>query len=145
VKFAAAPINIDAAQLVDGLAKQVRQATAEVTVTHTIGKEGKRVANILADWSAGQTITIYFFGSRVRGDHRADSDVHIYVDWNLPSSETAQWWTDENATDFETLKAHLPGPLKILERADPIGQSVKTAEVVHQEGNVICVWRAPKP
>ena len=41
------------------------------------------LACILGDWAAPATGTIvYLYGSRVRGDHRVDCDVDIWVDFS---------------------------------------------------------------
>jgi predicted nucleotidyltransferase len=77
----------------------------------------KRLASILADWAdaAPGIPVVYLFGSRVRGDHRPDSDVDVqlYVDRWSADEVTTRWWMEQNDTDFATLKAKLPGPLAI--------------------------------
>ena len=75
------------------------------------------VAEIIARWldDAPGVPAAYLFGSRVRGDHRPDSDIdlRIYInEWNL-DGETMRWWMHQNETDFAELKAQLPGPLAI--------------------------------
>ncbi len=58
---------------------------------------------------------VYLFGSRVRGDHRPDSDVdlRIFTEDYEGDEATLQWWQQQNATDFAELKAALPGPLSL--------------------------------
>jgi predicted nucleotidyltransferase len=42
----------------------------------TVSNDLKDLARLLADWAAPASgVTVYLFGSRVRGDHKADSDV----------------------------------------------------------------------
>ena len=46
----------------------------------TISPHGKAIARLLADWaSPAPGVTIYFFGSRVRGDHGPASDVDVCI------------------------------------------------------------------
>lgn len=56
----------------------------------------KEIALILADWAAGQTVTVHLFGSRVRGDYKPDSDVGIYIQIERATDETMQWWTAQS-------------------------------------------------
>ena len=51
-------------------------------------EDAKEIARILADWAAGQSITVHLFGSRVRGDHGPDSDVDIYIQIERGTEET---------------------------------------------------------
>lgn len=102
---------------------------------------------MLADWVAPATsFTIYLYGSRVRGDHRSDSDVDVVVHFgDSPTNDDVRWWVSVNADSFATINAQLPGRLEILENDDPLAQEVYGARVVHRDRQVICVWRAPKP
>jgi predicted nucleotidyltransferase len=99
----------------------------------------KHLARTLADWAADKSVTIFLFGSRVRGDHRPDSDVDIFVQFGDMTKGTAVWWTEQNSEDFASLKGRLPGPLKILDANAPLVLSVKKAEVVYRDRNVVCV------
>ena len=101
----------------------------------------KEIARTLAGWADGQPITVYLYGSRVRGDHKPESDVDIFVTFDDPTNALVAWWTCQNAEDFATIKALLPGPLKILEPNDPIGQLVAAGPVVHRDRNIVCVLR----
>ena len=93
---------------------------------------------------------VYLFGSRVRGDHRPDSDVDIRVylrDW-VTDSATAIWWLQQNQTDFSELKAQLPGPLSIHREArDAADEAIKAgmSNPVLRVRKVVCVWTPPKP
>jgi predicted nucleotidyltransferase len=76
------------------------------------------LASILADWlePAPKVPTVYLFGSRVRGDHRPDSDIDVRLflnEWRNVDAPDMEWWTRENETDFAALKARLPGPLAV--------------------------------
>jgi predicted nucleotidyltransferase len=42
-----------------------------------VNDEVKQLARTLADWAADKSVTVFLFGSRVRGDHRPDSDVDV--------------------------------------------------------------------
>ena len=113
-------------------------------------RELRDLAAILAEWSRGYAVRVYLFGSRVRGDHQHDSSVDVYLKWTLAGGDeavndrTMGWWARENEDDFRAINKCLPGPLKILEGADPIGQIVMEAPVSHWDGNVSCVRLAPK-
>jgi predicted nucleotidyltransferase len=39
---------------------------------------------------------VYLYGSRVRGDHKATSDVDICIEWQSPTQETINWWEENN-------------------------------------------------
>ena len=83
--------------------------------------ELQALARIVTKWvdEVPGVPAVYLFGSRVRGDHRPDSDVDIRVylrDW-VTDSATAIWWLQQNQTDFSDLKAQLPGPLSIHREA----------------------------
>jgi len=104
----------------------------------------KQLARTLADWAADRSVTVFLFGSRVRGDYRPDSDVDIFVQQGPVTRETAAWWTAQNEEDFASLKAKLPGPLKILDINAPIVPSVTKGPAVYRDRNVICVSLPPK-
>ena len=46
-------------------------------------QELKELAKAIAEWasSAPLTVSIFVFGSRVRGDHSPDSDVDLSIDY----------------------------------------------------------------
>jgi predicted nucleotidyltransferase len=80
----------------------------------TPSDELKVLADILAHWlEPAGGFTAYLFGSRVRGDHRPDSDVdvRIFLEECQPDEEGIRWWLEQNETDFAAVKALLPGPL----------------------------------
>lgn len=111
----------------------------------TVSNELKDLASVLADWAA-PGVTVYLFGSRVRGGHKPTSDVDVCFKWRDRLSDgDARWWEANNREKFAAIKPKLPGPLKILEQADPWCQRVVAAKVVHQDRNVRCVWLPPKP
>src|ERR1700690_718740 len=88
------------------------------------------LANILADWlePAPNIPAVYLFGSRVRGDHRPDSDVDVRLfinEWRDVKPVDMDWWVKENETDFADLKRRLPGPLEIhREQWDDADQAI---------------------
>jgi predicted nucleotidyltransferase len=110
------------------------------------------LATILDKWiaAAPDIPAIYLFGSRVRGDHRPDSDVdvRIFLDEWCVGSETLRWWQAQNETDFKDLKARLPGPLAIhREKQDAADQHIRAASKspVMIVGRIVCVWTPPMP
>jgi predicted nucleotidyltransferase len=104
-----------------------------------VNDEVKQLARALADWAADKSVTVFLFGSRVRGDHRPDSDVGVFVQFGAMTEGTAVWWTEQNSEDFAGLKARLPGPLRILDANAPLVPSVTKGKVVYRDRNVICV------
>jgi nucleotidyltransferase-like protein len=77
--------------------------------------ELEQLVNVLAQWlEPAEGFHAYLFGSRVRGDHRPDSDVdvRIFLKDCQPTHESAEWWTRQNETDFAAVKELLPGPFE---------------------------------
>jgi predicted nucleotidyltransferase len=110
-----------------------------------------KLASILADWAdGGHGVTaVYLFGSRVRGDHRPDSDVDIrlYLEEWLSDEATLRWWMEQNETDFAALKARLPGPLAIhREPSDDADAAIRAGmkNPVLTVRKVVCVCTPPK-
>jgi len=93
---------------------------------------------------------VYLFGSRVRGDHRPDSDVDVRVftnEWINLDQRDMDWWVKENQSDFTALKSRLPGPLSLhretRDDADPtILQGRKSPILIVRR--IVCVWTPPK-
>lgn len=62
---------------------------------------------------------VYLFGSRVREDHRPDSDVDIHVKFDYSRNlEDFKKWQEDNDNDFIDLKKNLPGPLSLHQDND---------------------------
>jgi hypothetical protein len=128
------------------------------TVSNGTGIEGKAVKfevspelddllTTLSDWAApAYSAKIFLFGSRVRGDHRSDSDVDISIKWISPiDDQTTDWWTAQNAEFFKSIDAKLPGPLHVPEPNETEFQAkVQSSEIVHKRGNIFCVWMERK-
>jgi predicted nucleotidyltransferase len=106
----------------------------------------RTLAATLADWAApADTAILYLFGSRVRGDHRPDSDVDLSIELDRPTHADILWWTAINSDDFVSIDVLLPGKLHILEEKDGHTPRIRAAPVVHRDRNVYCVFLAPKP
>ena len=110
------------------------------------------VAQILADWIGPHAgiKRMYLFGSRVRGDHRADSDVDVRLfpqDWDYSDNATIVWWNGENDDLFRTINSRLPGRLEIHHTDDDASDAAIRAasnSPVLIVGRVVCVWTPPK-
>lgn len=106
------------------------------------------LARTLADWAAlGEPLIVYLFGSRVRGDHRPDSDVDILVDIEVASigTEAVHWYDEANESRFTALDLVLPGPLNPLDPMDKqMCQLVRSGKVIHVDRNVRCILMSPK-
>jgi predicted nucleotidyltransferase len=113
--------------------------------------ELQALASTVAKWvdEVPGVPAVYLFGSRVRGDHRPDSDVDIRLylpDWVLDNA-TGFWWLQQNQTDFSELKAQLPGPLSMHREArDAADEAIKAGmrEPVLRVRKAVCVWTPPK-
>ena len=106
------------------------------------------LAATLADWSEGTTFTIYLFGSRVRGDHRPDSDVDVVMPIpNPPTKYDGEWWVANNEDHFLSINERLLGQLRITEANSRLARAVvKAAEnPAYKHRNVLCVFLSPKP
>ena len=95
-------------------------------------RELKSIAEIIDHWV--QTVPglreVYLFGSRVRGDHRPDSDIdlRIFVDELELDAQTMAWWTHQNQTECAELKSQLPPyALHIHSRPEVFDAYIKAA------------------
>jgi predicted nucleotidyltransferase len=107
----------------------------------------KSLAENLADWAAPTNFTIYLFGSRVRGDHRPDSDVDVVIEFGHQVTDAdVEWWSENNREAFASINAVLPGRLEITERNSKLAHDViaSATNPVYRDRNVICVWFPPK-
>ena len=84
------------------------------------------LAEIIARWvdPAPGVPSVFLFGSRVRGDHRPDSDVDVRLyleEWTFnDNGATVRWWTEQQATAYAELQRQLPGRLDLgRSRMDP--------------------------
>jgi len=112
-----------------------------------VSNDLRELAAILADWAEPASgYQVFLFGSRVRNDHRPESDVDIHLWLEGPVDEDTVFWKMENEDqDYATVKDRLPGPLKILEPHDPLCEAIRTGRVIHVDRRVRCVWMPPKP
>ena len=66
---------------------------------------------------------VYLFGSRVRGDHRPDSDIDLRIfpkEFEHDSDrQTTMWWKHQNETDFAELKSQLSDLCLKIHRDSP--------------------------
>ena len=133
----------------------IRPGSLGVARANSIDIDDLRIlAGTLADWvdAAPEIPAVYLFGSRVRGDHRADSDVNVRLHlgrWrNDPIGVTGRWWLRQILTNFAGLKVRLPGPLHLhREREDEADPAIRVGEArpVLVVRKTICVWTPPKP
>jgi predicted nucleotidyltransferase len=113
-----------------------------------MGEDLQTLAETLAQWidAAPGVPAIYLFGSRVRGDHRLNSDVDVRVflnEWKVSDGVTIDWWTKQNETDFAELKPKLPGSLHIhRETTDAADENIRKGmkNPVLTVGKAVCVW-----
>lgn len=114
--------------------------------------DSRAIAEAIASWAESAEVSrVYFFGSRVRGDHRPDSDIDLAIDLDdIGSTEAGgMWWMHVNATFFEDLKVRL-NPIRLeVRRSDDRGvewpfirQAAKTPALII--GKCICLVAPPK-
>ncbi|MHB2166070.1 nucleotidyltransferase domain-containing protein [Alsobacter sp. R-9] len=108
------------------------------------------LARILDDWIAPAPGVdgVYLFGSRVRGDHRPDSDVDIrlFVERWGGDDATADWWERVNEIRYADLEARLPGPLHLIRDPDNVVDPLIAAgDEVLRVGRCVCVRTPRKP
>ena len=114
----------------------------------TIDNELKMNAQTISKWAAefAHLETVHVFGSRVRGDHRADSDLDIAFDIRESVENTT--FDKELDTNCDGLKELLPDGIKLdvhKDHNDDAWPRIRTGKCVHQEGKVQCVITAPWP
>lgn len=113
-------------------------------------EERLTLISTLADWA--DTIpaisSVILFGSRARGDHRADSDVDLRIEFDYGGSqEDFQGWLLADARGFADLKIRLPGPLSLHQDDDDVVilliQEARAQPLLSMR-KVICVATPPK-
>jgi predicted nucleotidyltransferase len=118
-----------------------------------VNDELRRLVRTLANWiePAPSIPAVYLFGSRVRGDHRPNSDVDIRVffsEWGgVIDVRDMNWWQNQNATDFVELKRLLPGPLALhCDSSDNADTAILAGRKspVFVCRRVVCVFTPPK-
>jgi hypothetical protein len=99
----------------------------------------EELAKAIADWAASAplTVSIFVFGSRVRGDHLPNGEVDISIDYGGSSDEIAAWQAHNEETDYAALRDILPGPLILA-------PFIARGSLVHWDRNVYCLWRPPE-
>jgi hypothetical protein len=111
-----------------------------------ISEDLKTLARILADWSApAPGVMLYVYGSRVRGDHRPDSDVDVCIEWGAVGDHDVDWWIANNREQFSGINTKLPGRLQILEASDPLRFQIIAAPRAYELRNIRCMLLPPKP
>ena len=110
------------------------------------------LATIVADWAepAPGLRRVFLFGSRVRGDHRADSDVDLCIDQknDIDADQAIDWWLAVNASDFADLRSIVPGPLSLHVDYDRTVWPLiwmAAREPFFVKGKCHCLWLPPKP
>ena len=118
--------------------------------------ELRTLAEIVAQWAdktPGLRV-VYLFGSRVRGDHRPDSDVDLCIFTKDLANDhgTTVWWTGQNDSSFGGLKSKLRargvrGRLEV--HRDPFDEVTAAidrgeAECVLTVRKVCCMFMPPK-
>jgi predicted nucleotidyltransferase len=105
----------------------------------------KRLAKIVAEWAEKLPLKkVYIFGSRVRGDTTAGSDLDVAIEFEFPLTvNEAMWsWQHQNETDFAELKKALDVPLSLhREPTDCAWPAIRAAATtpVFSVGKVVCV------
>lgn len=110
-----------------------------------VSDELRKLTAVVADWAADAPgFTIFIFGSRVRGDHRPDSDLDIYV-WlsGRADNATTRWHTDNEGDEFTAISQRLGMLVHRQRDLEGLLAKLRTAPVVHRDRNVTCVLLEP--
>lgn len=102
--------------------------------------------DVLAEWAAGAPVVVYVYGSRVRGDHRPDSDVDLYVA-HVKGQEAAgdEWYNKQMEDNYSDLRNKLPGPIsKVMPPFGAAHPLLFPNYEVARKGNVIALHTPPK-
>ena len=113
--------------------------------------ELKALIEILAEWvdPPPGVLEVFLFGSRVRSDHKPDSDVDVRVypeEWQHDPHQVT-----ENASKFADLQKRLPGRLDLgrykMNFSNVVDRTIKEARAhpYFAHGKVVCLWTPPKP
>ncbi|KLK90758.1 hypothetical protein AA309_23910 [Microvirga vignae] len=113
------------------------------------------IAKIIADWleHVPGVPAVYIFGSRVRGDHRPDSDLDIRLftyEWcggGLIDDLTSEWWGKQNPVGIAELEKKLHAPLHIIsEKQDLCDNAIREGAktLVYVDRKAVCVCTPPK-
>jgi predicted nucleotidyltransferase len=123
----------------------------EITVFMSIDPDLERIVKIVAEWAEKLPLKkVYIFGSRVRGDATADSDLDVALEFEPPSTVNQEMWNwqYQNDTDFADLKRALGVPLSLHTDPEDSAWPVIRAgamKPVLSVGKVLCVMTPPLP
>ena len=102
--------------------------------------------DVLAEWAAGAPVTVYVYGSRVRGDYRPDSDVDLYVA-HMKGQEAAgdDWYNKQTEDNYSDLRNKLAGPIsKVMPPFGAAHPLLFPHYEVARKRNVIALHTPPK-
>ena len=97
-----------------------------------------RVLAALESWAEARDYVahLWVFGSRVRGDHRTESDLDLSIDYDDQHRGTAE----DLPQDHDELEVAVGYRLHFPDNLDrTVDAAVRSAPVVHRQGKVICV------
>jgi predicted nucleotidyltransferase len=109
------------------------------------------LANLVDDllpWAASMSsVTFYIYGSRVRGDHRADSDVDIHFDTDDATTDDRLTLFAQDTDDFYEVPQRWQSKIMgdATKRWPELRTAVRNGRVVLRKENIVCVWLPPKP
>lgn len=102
--------------------------------------------DILAEWAGDAPITVYVYGSRVRGDHSPDSDVDLYADYIKGQKEAGdECYERQRSDNYSERRKRLPWPFTQV--MPPFGsrhQFLFQQHEVARKGNVVALHPPPK-
>lgn len=97
------------------------------------------------------TIRFYIYGSRVRGDHRPDSDVDVYFDTSYAAlKDRLELQIQETDDHFRLPQKYRRRIWNQSKRHPELCDRIRSAPVKYQKGNILCVylpatWRPTTP
>lgn len=95
----------------------------------------KRLSKIITPWAAGLNyrIRIYFFGSRLKGTHKRDSDLDLAVEFLDPLIDSEVMWHavgDQWTKELSALTGLNARPQVLNEHSEPVNTYVKECSVI---------------
>ncbi|MPZ34340.1 MAG: hypothetical protein GEV13_25720 [Rhodospirillales bacterium] len=106
----------------------------------------KLVDDLLPWTSRMPTIKFYIYGSRVRGDHRSDSDIDICFDTDTAAAcDVVELQIQETDDDFSLPAKYRSRIWDQSKRWGELRDKIRSAPVKYYKGNIICVDLPPVP
>ena len=97
--------------------------------------DAERLSKIISPWAASldYRIRVYFFGSRLKGTHKQDSDLDLAIEFlDLPIDSEVVWYDveDQWTKELSALTGLNARPQVLNEHSEPVNTYVKECSVI---------------